>query len=203
MLKEHVIIEAEKLSNGKQHLALSKKVHDRALQEHVGGIEAVLFGVFDGHGEQGKDASKIVAMALPKILARVLQSEVGLQRVPSVVVLRSTLAAGAWKPLFGVFHPPFTTNTGTTATIVPPAYLKPSRQTFIVLSMLKARTASMEQVEEIQQHIKPLPCMASWCRCLSASCVLCNHLHATKGSQLLHKNTNSFQCTLSPLAPTA
>jgi serine/threonine protein phosphatase PrpC len=42
------------------------------VDKFVGSMQAVLFGVFDGHGSEGKVVSSLVARALPEIISRSL-----------------------------------------------------------------------------------------------------------------------------------
>jgi serine/threonine protein phosphatase PrpC len=46
------------------------------VQERLGGQGMLLFGVFDGHGQEGKVVSHTICQNLPKIMARLVGSKV-------------------------------------------------------------------------------------------------------------------------------
>jgi serine/threonine protein phosphatase PrpC len=46
------------------------------VQERLGGQDMLLFGVFDGHGQEGKVVSHTICQNLPKIMARLVGSKV-------------------------------------------------------------------------------------------------------------------------------
>lgn len=46
------------------------------MQERLGGQDMLLFGVFDGHGQEGKVVSHTICQNLPKIMARLVGSRV-------------------------------------------------------------------------------------------------------------------------------
>lgn len=47
-----------------------------AVKEHIGKSQHVMFGVFDGHGPEGKTIANIISTALPKLVAAALPAMV-------------------------------------------------------------------------------------------------------------------------------
>lgn len=49
------------------------------MQEKLGGQDMALFGVFDGHGQEGKVVSHTICQNLPKIMSRLVSGKVSFQ----------------------------------------------------------------------------------------------------------------------------
>jgi hypothetical protein len=61
------------------------------VQERLGGQDMLLFGVFDGHGQEGKVVSHTICQNLPKIMARMVGSKVSAARSLRDVCCRMAL----------------------------------------------------------------------------------------------------------------
>jgi serine/threonine protein phosphatase PrpC len=71
------------------------------VQERLGGQDMLLFGVFDGHGQEGKVVSHTICQNLPKIMARMVGSKVSAAEVTIYVCWKMALHASLLADEYG------------------------------------------------------------------------------------------------------